>query len=113
MEQISRFSSQRPDLTFTDNTGTTDSFDMSMYSGGLLYVDSTSTGAAVALTFHAKPDFDAAGVFVLYDGAGSAVQLTVQGGRCYQLPDSLFAASTVVVTAASGATVNASINLKG
>jgi len=113
MEQISRFSSQRPDLMFTDNVGTTESFDMSMYSGGMLYVDSTSTGAAVALTFNTKTDFDATGVFALYDKSGSAVTMTVQGSRCYPLPEALFGASTVVVTAATGATVNASINLKG
>lgn len=113
MEQISRFRSQRPALTFTDSVVTSSPFDMAMYSGGLLYVDSTSTGAGVVLSFNAKPDFDAAGSFVVHDKAGAAVTITVQGGRCYPLPEELFAAGTVVITTAAGATVSGSIDLKG
>lgn len=113
MEQISRFRSHRKNLTLTDDAATTAVFDMSMYSGGLLHVTAASDGAAHMVYFCVKSESEGASSTV-YDAANSIVAMTVEAGRCYQLPDQLFAAPFVgIYTTTAGQTLTVNIDLKG
>jgi len=114
MQSIARFNDKTSiDVTFTDDAATTGGFQYAMHAGALLLVRSTSTAGPVEITFLARPSSSSADYFVAGDTTNNAVTLNVQPGRCYPLPDELFAAPYVGALAASGATVTVSVFMKG
>ena len=114
VHQISRFgSSGESDVVFTNSTATTQGFAYALASGGLMYVVSTSTGAAETLTFHSRPSKDAP-FYASHDASNAPVTLTVEAGKCYQVPDEVFAAPFVAATCGTlGATVTCKVATKG
>lgn len=113
VQQISRFAtSGTSDIVFTDSESTTGSFAYAIHGGALLYVSATSTGAAVTLTFGSRPEKGGA-FFVAADSSNAPVTLDVEPGRCYQLPDEVFAAPMVSATTPAGATVTCKVAVKG
>jgi len=114
MQSIARFNDKTSiDVTFTDDATTTGGFQYAMHAGALLLVRSTSTGGAVEITFLARPTSSSSEFFVAGDSSNAPVTLTVEPGRCYQVPDVLFAAPYVAAQAATGATVTVSVFMKG
>lgn len=100
-------------VVFTDSAATTGGFAYALYAGAMLSVSATSSGGAVTLTFGSRLSSDGGTLFAAMDDSGSAVTMTVEPGKCYPLPDALFAAIYVTATAASGATVTCTVTLKG
>jgi hypothetical protein len=100
-------------LTFTDSTSTTANFAYGKYSGAVLAVSATTSSAAQVLTFYAKPASDSSENYALHNASNSAITITVQPNRCYELPKELFGANTVAATAPSSKTVTCKVYLKG
>ena len=89
-------------LTFTDSTSTTANFAYGKYSGAVLAVSATTSSAAQVLTFYAKPSSDSSENYALHNASNSAITITVQPNKCYELPKELFGANTVAATAPTG-----------
>jgi hypothetical protein len=114
VHQISRFGAAgASDVVFTNSASTTGGFGYALHSGGLMYVAATSTGAAVTLTFGSRSVKDGP-YFVAHDSSNNPVTLTVEPGKCYQVPDEVFAAPFVSATCNGlGETVTVKVALKG
>lgn len=113
MQHIARASDKsRVNVVFTSDAATTGGFAFALFAGALIEVDATSTGNAVTLTFGARPQSSSTEFVVAADDSNSPITLTVQPGRCYALPDALFAASYVAATTGAG-TATCTVFLKG
>lgn len=114
MQTIARFNDKTTvDVTFTETAASTGGFVTSLHAGAILFVRSTSTAGAIVLTFGARPSPSSTEFFVAADSSNQPITLTVQPGRCYALPDELFAATYVSASTAAGQTATCSIFLKG
>ena len=102
------------DVVFTDSVSTTGGFSIAVFSGAILLVSATSTGLPVTLTFIGKETLESADSFVCADSTNNIVTMNVQAGRCYQVPDELFAVGYVMATCGSvGETVTCRVQTKG
>jgi hypothetical protein len=97
-------------VVFTTSLSTSGGFALNTYCGGMILVASGST--STTLTFYVKTQSDSSTSFQAYDSTGTAVTLSVVGGRCYPIPDELFGAFYVTATTGSG-TVTCQLLLKG
>lgn len=115
MTAIMRANNRTPGtgVTFTSDNTTTGVLAFSQYAGAALFVVSTSTGSPVTLTFGARATGTGSAFYIMHDSANAPITLTVQAGRCYALPDDLFAVPFVMATTAGGATVNCVFTVKG
>jgi hypothetical protein len=112
-DNITRISSlTQSDLTLTNNSSTSGSFSLSGKAGGLLHCISTSTAAPVSLNFYSLPDERTGSTYALCDSANNILQLTIQGNRCYALPDELFAALKVIPVLTSNAQAVCRVSFK-
>jgi hypothetical protein len=85
-------------LTFSDDVDTTGRFTMGSNAAGLLHCLSTGSEGPVTLHFYSMPDpMEQTVTFLLADKYNSVVELEVEPGRCYPLPDELFGAAAVRV----------------
>lgn len=114
MQSIVRFQdSTTQDVVFTNSASATGGFGLAMHSGGMLLVSATSSGSAITLTFRAKLREQDATSFVVCNSSNTPVTMAVQPGRCYPIPDELFAAAHVIATTANtGETVTCRIAVK-
>ncbi len=115
MSEIRRFhdKSSQP-VVFTDSTSTSGGFVMSSCSGALLLVDSVVNGPTVTLNFHARASSDSPTAYTVASATNTAIAVVVQSGRCYALPDALFAAGYVqATTGTAGQTVSCFVQMKG
>lgn len=83
-------------LVFTDDIDTTAGFSMELYAGAVLFVGDCSNDGTIDLTFGAKLGSSDLTVFTLADRTNEPIVFTVEGGRCYALPDELFACGWVM-----------------
>ena len=115
MEQVARFSDfTKNAVVFTNAQSTTGGFVMAVHSGALLRISETSSGGAITLQFGARPSKESAEYYIVCDSANTPLTLTVEPGRCYALPEELFATRyATATTSAAGATVTCYIDLKG
>lgn len=82
-------------LTLTNSVSTTGKFAMGNKAGGMLHCVSTATNAAVTVQFHNSPEPATTDTYLLCDSADAAISITMSPGRCYALPDALFAGGIV------------------
>lgn len=117
VSQICRFSETLTrELVFANSIGQSEWFVLAQHGGAILMVNQLTSGAGSTSTlkFHIKRSTDAAETFEVADSANAVVTLTIQAGRCYQLPDELFAASYVTATTGTaGHTARCFIQMKG
>jgi hypothetical protein len=97
-DDITRLSTVSPEvITFTDDVETTGRFTMGSKAAGLLHCLSTGSEGPVLLHFYSVPDQNEGTAFLLADKFNSVVELEVEPGQCYPLPDELFSAAAVRV----------------
>ena len=106
MSRIAREHSLTGMLTFTTSVtpGTSRAFAMGQDAGGILHVFSAGAGAdtatvtltSVTIEFLVDPD-DSGTTYTLHDSSGTKITMSVNGGRCYPLPDALFGAGKVYI----------------
>lgn len=94
---ITRHNYPFTEVSVTNSTSTSGSFNISEKAGGLLHVISCSDNA-VTLRFHSVPDTNAGTAFLVRKADAAVVELSVVPNSCYPLPDELFAAKKVIVT---------------
>lgn len=99
-------------VTFTASNGTTGGFNLAIYSGAMIHVQSVANGATTLTWKTQIPNDPLAGVFGVADKTDTAITTTIQAGRSYPLPDELFAASYVLATTNAGTAV-CRITVKG
>jgi hypothetical protein len=99
--------------TITSDEATTGQYGLGSFAGGLLYVVSTSTGAAQTISWRAK--FSASSpVYKLYDSANAVITTIIQAGRCYEIPGELYGAMGIsAVSDTAGQTAVVRVTVKG
>lgn len=98
-------------VVFTNADNTTGGFNLAVYSGAIVMVDSVA-GGATTLTWKCKEREGASSVYAAADGSDSALTTTIQAGRAYAVPDELFAAGYVLATTNAG-TASCRVIVKG
>lgn len=99
---ISREGSVYEPIVVTDNPATTGGFSLNIHAGAMLMVDSVSAGGTVTMSFYVKADERFAEQYLYCDASNTAVTLTIQAGRCYELPSGLFASRYIQPVVSSG-----------
>ena len=107
---IERIAESTAQLSCTDAASTTQPFGFGNVAGGLIFCISASA-ATVAVNFYANYSGSDT-PSLLCDSANAAVSITMQAGRCYELPTSLFGAAQVRIVA-TGAGASATIRFIG
>ncbi len=91
-------------VVFTNADNTTGGFNMAVYSGAIVMVDSVA-GGATTLTWKCKEREGASSFYAAADSSNEVVTTTIQAGRAYQVPDVLFAAGYVMATTDAGTAI--------
>lgn len=93
-------------ITLTDSVNTTQGFSLNIAAGGMLLVDSKSAAGDVTIYYYVKGDERFPESYLLVDSSGAPVSQTItDAGRCFALPDELFAARFVMPIVSSGTVV--------
>lgn len=98
-------------VVFTTADNTTGGFNLAVYSGAIIMVESVE-GGATTLTWKCKQTAGASDVFAAANSANAALTTTIQAGRAYSIPDELFAAGYVLATTNAG-TATCRVIVKG
>lgn len=91
-------------VVFTTSNSTTGGFNLAVFSGALVMVDSVDdvAGGVATLTWKCKEREGASSVYSVAGSDDVILTTEVQSGRAYALPDELFAAGYVMATTAAG-----------
>lgn len=84
--QITRLGSATDQITVTADPATSAGFSVNQTVGAVIYVDTVSAGATVAMTFYGKTDQRDSSTYLLVDSSNAAISQTIQAGRCFALP---------------------------
>jgi hypothetical protein len=111
--EIDRNFVQYDQNTVTSDETTTGLYGLGTFAGGMLYVISTSTGAAQTISWRAKFS-PSSPSYKLYDSTNAAITTTIQAGRCYEIPGELFGAIQIsAVCDTAGQTAAVRVTVKG
>lgn len=82
-------------------------------AGGLIHIVSLSSGSTAVIKFYSIPDTAAASTsYILRDKDNADIAITVEAGKCYPLPDELFAARSFRIYVTTNITVTGTLVLK-
>jgi hypothetical protein len=110
---IDRNFDQYDQSTITSDENTTGQYGLGAFAGGLLYVISTSTGAAQTISWRAK-FLPSSASYKLYDSTNAAITTVIQAGRCYEIPGELYGAMGIsAVSDTAGQTAVVRVTVKG
>lgn len=106
MSQMIRFSKDFASVVVDTVLADSGSVDIGMFASGQVYVPSGS--ALTTLTFHSAPN--SSGVYLpAQTGAGAALTLTVEAGKCYPIPATIFGAALMKMTGNADGVVHLSL----
>lgn len=100
-------------VTFTNSVSTTAAIPIANAAGGLLMVAACSNNGTLTIQWYAMADESIPENYMVADATNALVTQVVQAGRCYALPDELFAARVVKAVVSTNSTVTARLSLKG
>ena len=111
--QIERVLGSTAPLTVTSDAATTGPVPLGPSAGGMLHCVSTSTAAAITVSWYAQYSATSA-AFKLFDATNVVVTNVIAPGNCYELPAALFGAAQVrVVAETAGQSAVVFFSLKG
>lgn len=113
MSAISRVCRDAAPISITASAGTSGGMPMSSFSGGLLMLDSTSTGAAVTLHWYTKDTPSSSSTYQLVDKDGAAVFTVVDAGDAVELPKEVFGSAWIIPVISGAGTAEGKFTLKG
>jgi hypothetical protein len=110
---IERNVSNSPNIAVSNTVADATLVPLGTFAGGILCCVSTSTGAAITVSFHVRFAHNSA-EFKLSDSSNNFITRSIQPNRCYAIPDELFAAPMFrVVADTAGQTAVLAVAFKG
>lgn len=100
-------------IAITNNSTTSGGIPIGAFAGGVLMLDSTSTGAAVTLNWYVRQSPSGSTAYRLNDAAGNALSSVVGPSQACELPTNAFGSAWLIPVISGAATASGAFTLKG
>lgn len=113
MSAVERNCRDAQEIAITASASTSGGIPMSSYAGGILMLDTTSTGSAMILNWFVKESVGGATAYQLRDAAGNAITRVCGQAQAVEIPTEAFAAKWLIPVISTSGTASGRFTLKG
>ena len=100
-------------ISITNNAATSDGIPVGSFAGGVLMIDTTSTGGALTFHWYVKQSPSGVATYRLNDSAGNALSSVVNQGQACELPTEAFGSAWLIPIVSGAGTASGAFTLKG
>ena len=100
-------------ISLTNSSATSGGIPIGSFAGGLLMLDTTSTGAAVTINWYVRQSPSGSTAYRLNDAAGAALSSVVGPSQACELPTNAFGAAWLIPVISGAASASGAFTLKG